>query len=85
MVDRLLKVLDALIAPHYDGPLGVDMMLYRNTDGTIALNPCVEVNLRMTMGMITAAMGSRHALRGRFSIISSDSGYSFSLSLSLSM
>ena len=81
VVDRLLKVLNILIAPHYDGPLGVDMMLYRNTDGTIALNPCVEVNLRMTMGMVTAAMGSRHALRGQFSIISSDSGYSFSLSM----
>ena len=41
----------------------------------MALNPCVEVNLRMTMGMVTAAMGSRHGLRGQFSIAIDESGY----------
>ena len=80
-VDKVLKALDSLVAPHYSGPLGVDMMFYRDDNGTIALNPCVEVNLRMTMGMVTAAMGSRHGLRGKFSIITDDLGYSFSLSM----
>ena len=68
VVDDVLKALDAIIAPHYDGPLGIDMMLYRDEHGEIALNPCVEVNLRMTMGMITAAMSQCHGLRGTFSI-----------------
>ena len=81
VVEQVLLALDGIIAPHYDGPLGVDMMLYRDSDGSIALNPCVEVNLRMTMGMVTAAMGDRHGLRGRFSIISGDSGYFASLSM----
>lgn len=36
-----------LIAPHYDGPLGIDMLADR--EGNI--NPCVEINIRMTMGM----------------------------------
>lgn len=75
MVDHVLKAMDRIVAPHYDGPLGIDMMLYRNQDGTVALNPCVEINLRMTMGMITAAMGSRHALRGHFKIINDNSGH----------
>ena len=80
VVDNVLKAMDVIIAPHYDGPLGVDMMLYRDKDGRLALNPCVEVNLRMTMGMVTAAMGSRHGLRGRFSIQSRDNRYFVSLS-----
>ena len=81
VVENVLVALDSIIAPHYDGPVGVDMMFYRKEDGTVALNPCVEVNLRMTMGMITAAMGSRHGLRGKFSIIADKSGYFVSLAM----
>ena len=80
VVNRIIKVLDIIIVPHYNGPLGVDMMLYRDDHGHIALNPCVEVNLRMTMGMVTAAMGNRHGLRGTFSIISEESAYSIKIS-----
>ena len=76
VVGQVLMAIDDLIAPHYDGYLGIDMMLYRDKSGKIALNPCVEVNLRMTMGMVTAAMGSRHGLRGSFSVTASKSGYS---------
>ncbi len=75
VVNQVLNALDSIVAPHYDGPLGIDMMLYRGEDGNMALNPCVEVNLRMTMGMVTAAMGSRHGLRGQFSIAIDESGY----------
>lgn len=75
VIGQVLMAIDDLIAPHYNGYLGIDMMLYRDENGKIALNPCVEVNLRMTMGMITAAMGSRHGLRGDFSIVADESGY----------
>jgi len=75
VVEKVLKAIDSLIAPHYSGPLGVDMMLYRGDKGEIALNPCVEINLRMTMGMVTAAMGNHHGLHGDFSITASQSGY----------
>ncbi len=81
VVERVLLVLDSMVATHYNGPLGVDMMLYRADDGNLALNPCVEVNLRMTMGMVTAAMGDGHGLRGRFSIVSDNSRYLVSLSM----
>ena len=80
VVEKVLNALDRIIASHYTGPLGIDMMLYRDEKDAIALNPCVEINLRMTMGMVTAAMGTRHGLRGNFSITVADSGYSFSLS-----
>ncbi|MCH5246892.1 MAG: hypothetical protein J1E99_01930 [Muribaculaceae bacterium] len=39
------------ISPLYQGYLGVDMMIYR-MDNTLHLNPCVEINLRMTMGIL---------------------------------
>jgi hypothetical protein len=68
VVASTITALDNVIAPHYSGPVGIDMMMYKKQDGTIALNPCVEVNLRMTMGMVTAAMGECHGLRGSFSI-----------------
>jgi hypothetical protein len=35
----------------YDGPFGVDMMVVRQQQG-FALHPCVEVNLRRTMGHV---------------------------------
>lgn len=75
VVDNVLKAIDGIVAPHYHGPLGIDMMFYHDDDGNIALNPCVELNLRMTMGMVTAAMGRNHNLRGTFSISSDDGCY----------
>ena len=80
VVEKVLNELDNIIAPHYNGPLGIDMMLYRDDNGRVALNPCVEINLRMTMGMVTAAMGALHGLRGNFSIISEKSAYSLKIS-----
>lgn len=50
--DKILQLqqsaLKTLIAPNYDGPVGIDMLA--TTGG--AINPCVEINLRHTMGMI---------------------------------
>jgi len=59
-VERLKQIQEALscffsskIAPFYRGYFGVDMMIcfsYENPD-TYFLHPCVEVNLRINMGM----------------------------------
>lgn len=42
------------IASWYSGPVGVDMMVL--TGGT--LHPCVEINWRMTMGMVAVCCGA---------------------------
>lgn len=50
-----LAVADALahILPEfYRGPVGVDMMIYRDATMQYRINPCVEVNLRYTMGFV---------------------------------
>lgn len=45
-----------LLAPWYTGPVGVDMMAL--SDGT--LHPCVEINWRMTMGMVEVMAEARN-------------------------
>ena len=37
--------------PEYEGFMGVDMMICRNKKG-FCLHPCVEVNMRMNMGLV---------------------------------
>lgn len=45
------RYLTATVAPHYSGWMGVDMLAYRDERGRLQLDPCVELNLRMTMGV----------------------------------
>ncbi len=47
----LEKILSEIIAPHYAGYMGIDMMIYQ-TDKGFNLAPCIELNLRMTMGIV---------------------------------
>jgi len=47
---RLLQFIEKEIAVVYSGYLGVDMLIYKSDNGYL-LHPCVEINLRMTMGM----------------------------------
>ena len=41
------------LAPWYEGPVGVDMLV--TSDGN--LHPCIEINWRMTMGMVAVLEG----------------------------
>lgn len=61
---NLCTIITELIAPHYNGYLGIDMMLYNGHDGSVRLNPCVELNLRMTMGAVAVIIADRHLAKG---------------------
>lgn len=70
--ETLLSVLKEEVASSYKGPLGVDMMVCRDAvDGHLMLHPCIEVNVRRTMGWV--AIDLRRLLAqnavGRFSIM----------------
>lgn len=54
------SALETHIGASYRGPLGIDMMLFRSSDGEQHINPCVELNLRRTMGH--AALAARERL-----------------------
>ncbi|MDE7411007.1 MAG: hypothetical protein K2M94_03110 [Paramuribaculum sp.] len=43
--------LNQVISPHYSGWLGVDMLTYQSPSGEKLIAPCIEVNLRRTMGV----------------------------------
>lgn len=51
-LEAIGRCLTEIIAPYYNGPLGIDMLI--TTDGRI--NPCVEINLRMTMGHVALSL-----------------------------
>ena len=59
------KVMDALrevLGRRYFGPLGVDMMIVSHPDGDgFLIHPCVEINLRRTMGHVAIAMANAHS------------------------
>ncbi len=57
-------VLTNLIGAKYSGCLGIDMMLYKNNEYT-ELNPCIEMNLRKTMGYVTSIIGDNYLAPGR--------------------
>ena len=48
----LPSLLATHLSPYYRGPLGIDMMVVRSADHPqrLLLHPCVEINLRPTMG-----------------------------------
>lgn len=60
---ELESILTDIICPDYTGYLGVDMMLYNGSNG-VAIAPCIEVNLRMTMGVVAMKFGERFLAEG---------------------
>ena len=48
-------------AGYEDGCIGVDMLLYHDKDGRVMLAPCVEINLRRTMGHVAVSLGDTFA------------------------
>lgn len=55
ITDAQRHAIETLIAPGYDGPLGIDMLV----DDRGMIRPCIEINLRMTMGMATLMADAR--------------------------
>lgn len=69
--DEILKVKEGLpdiltsllCDSGYIGYLGVDMMIYES-NGTMHLNPCMELNLRMNMGMVSRLFFDKYVAKG---------------------
>ncbi|MGN0214662.1 MAG: hypothetical protein ACI4AH_07650 [Muribaculaceae bacterium] len=60
----LEAILSTDVAPHYDGFLGIDMLIFVDEIGKKHINPCVEMNLRCTMGVVTSIVGNRFMSAG---------------------
>ena len=54
---QLREALCEIVPDDYEGYIGVDMLLYRREDGTVGVNPCIEMNVRTTMGVVASVLG----------------------------
>ncbi|MDR2233313.1 MAG: hypothetical protein LBE56_09340, partial [Tannerella sp.] len=68
--ETLTDVLASLLGRDYQGFLGVDMLIYRSRH-SFAIHPCIEINLRRTMGLVALQISNRlihNASKGQFII-----------------
>ncbi|MCH5216272.1 MAG: hypothetical protein J1F10_04975 [Muribaculaceae bacterium] len=49
---QLCKIIHNLVGEIYDGFVGVDMMVCSDSNGNRFINPCIELNMRCTMGVL---------------------------------
>jgi hypothetical protein len=61
--ERLTELLSEKLGGRYTGYLGVDMMIYDGEDG-YRLHPCIEINLRMNMGLVARLFYDRYVAPG---------------------
>lgn len=68
VTERIEEFLTEHIGGAYHGPIGVDMMVCEaDIEGEYLLNPCVEINMRRTMGHVALAL-ARRGQRGEFKL-----------------
>lgn len=58
--EKVAGFLQERLCGRYSGFVGVDMFLYRDGEERIMVNPAVEINLRMTMGLIARNIYDYH-------------------------
>ena len=54
---HIIETLQPVLKSIYSGPFGVDMMIYADDERRLQINPCVELNLRRTMGHVALSLG----------------------------
>lgn len=54
--ERICRELADILKGRYVGPFGVDMMIVAQEGNGFLLHPCVEINLRRTMGHVALAL-----------------------------
>ena len=74
LLDEVKKQIETFLTKEingaYTGPLGVDMMIcspWKEGTFDVVLNPCIEINMRRTMGHVALAL-TRRGQRGIMSI-----------------
>lgn len=73
-LQSLKQELPAMIAgilPDYRGYLGIDMMIYSDYTGKYRVQPCLEINLRYTMGIVALMLSRRYLdehAKGEFTV-----------------
>lgn len=58
--EAVTAALQDIYAPVYKGYLGVDMLIYKQRNGNYGIHPCVEINMRYTMGMVALRLFQKY-------------------------
>lgn len=70
--DKLESVMteecERLFGERYEGYFGVDMFAYKDENGCQKIYPCVEINLRMNMGILAIVLNERYGMKGTLKI-----------------
>lgn len=74
--DKIKNCLKNMLKDIYVGPFGIDMMVvaHPSSDGFL-LHPCVEMNLRRTMGHVALALSHRESTKYRLMSITHADNY----------
>ena len=76
----ICQLLGPVFKDHYQGPFGVDMMLVNGIlNGKCLLHPCVEINLRRTMGHVALALSQQCHFGQVMTVEYTDNHYKLSL------
>lgn len=69
---HIIETLQPVLKSIYSGPFGVDMMIYADDERRLQINPCVELNLRRTMGHVALSLGVSEKTAGHIMQVSFD-------------
>lgn len=58
--EAVRNAVQRLYGSEYTGYLGVDMLVYRRADDSFAIHPCIEINMRFTMGLVALRISQRY-------------------------
>jgi hypothetical protein len=54
IIEPLQKAIETSpLAENYEGNLGVDTLIFRDETGNLRVNPCLEINVRQNMGLLS--------------------------------
>jgi len=62
------ECLETLLGDGYSGPLGIDMMIYGSEGERPRIAPCIELNLRTTMGFVARGVYKKLGGTGLMSV-----------------
>lgn len=79
MRDKIVEILSASLASAYEGAFGIDMMIVETGD-CVRLHPCVELNLRRTMGHVALSLAEVEGMNNCIFSIEYNDKYSVNIS-----
>ncbi|PTN09228.1 hypothetical protein [Mangrovibacterium marinum] len=50
---------NSVYSKNYSGPLGIDLISYRDENGQLMIHPCLEINPRYTMGYLSTKLEAK--------------------------